>query len=218
LNPEKSSRPIASGKVRVITAIFIALFLLISSLLAAFWLDIRFFGAVLVLFVLSQLYSFWLKHQLFIDVIVIATNMTIRAVSGAFLVRLYVSPWLIVCVFFLAIFLALGKRHSEVLFLGENAHAHKKILGSYSKELTSSLMVISTTLLLMSYSLYSFMSGHHYLFATLPFALYVVFKYYHHIITGSQVARHTELIVKDWQMMIGVLLWIVGTIGGLYFA
>ena len=77
-------------------------------------------------------------------------------------------------------------------------------------------MTISTTLLTISYALYCFLSIHQNLLYTLPFALFVIFRYLYLINKGSIIARHPEKIVKDPEMLIGVLLWTIITIVILY--
>ena len=82
-----------------------------------------------------------------------------------------ISPWLILCTFFAALFLASGKRHSDILFLGKKAKAHKESLAFYTKEITNTLMIITTTLLIASYCFYAVLSEHKYLVLSIPFAL-----------------------------------------------
>ena len=72
-------------------------------------------------------------------------------------------------------------------------------------------MIISTTLLIISYALYSFLSEHQNLLYTLPFALFVIFRYYYLINIGSTIARNTEQVIKDKGIMIGTLLWVIIT-------
>ena len=100
--------------------------------------------------------------------------------------------------------------------LKENAKETRTVLQEYNKELTNSLMMISTTLLIISYALYSFLSEHQNLLFTLPFALFTIFRFYHLINSGSVIARHPEKIIKDKKMIIGVILWIIITAGLIY--
>ena len=127
-----------------------------------------------------------------------------------------ISPWLILCPFFLSLFLSIGKRHADLNLLKDKAQKTRKVLREYNHGLTSSLMTISTTLLIISYALYCFLSIHPNLLYTLPFALFVIFRYLYLINKGSIIARHPEKIVKDSEMLTGVFLWIIITIVLLY--
>ena len=215
-HPEKKTRPLASGKICKTNAVIMVLILFSFSLFLATKLTPTFIYFVLGLFVLTQLYTFFLKNIIFADILTISSLFVIRAISGAYVIDVKVSPWLILCPFFLSLFLSVGKRHADLHLLKENAKDTRKILQEYTKELTNSMMVISTTLLIISYALYSFLSEHPNLLFTLPFALFTIFKFYHLINSGSIIARHPEKIIKDKEMIIGIVLWIIITAGVIY--
>ncbi|HII14848.1 MAG TPA: UbiA family prenyltransferase [Nanoarchaeota archaeon] len=205
-NPEKRMRPLASGTIGVPSAAVAAALILAAALVLSWAISMLFAAFVLALFALTFLYSIWLKNEVFADVLVIAVNFVIRAVSGVFIISATISPWLILCTFFLSLFLSAGKRFSELSFLAEKAKTHRKVLGAYSPSITSALLIISTSLLVMSYSLYSFISIYPYLIFTLPLALYLAFRYLYLIYTGSEIARHTERAYKDKGLMAGLAL------------
>ena len=217
LHPEKKGRPLVSGIISLPIAILLALLLLIAGGFIAFTLGSAFLYITLTLFLLSLLYTFFLKKIVFADILTIASLFVIRAVSGAVAIHVTISPWLVLCPFFLSLFLSVGKRHAELHLLREKASATRKVLGEYNHELTDSLMVISTTLLVISYALYSCLSEYNYLLYTLPFALFVMFRFYYLINTGSVIARHAERVIKDWPMVIGIILWVLATAGLIYY-
>src|SRR5574341_598268 len=104
LHPEKWNRPIASGTVSGIEALTIVLILTTIGFGIGLLLPVKFIYAALGYFVLSQLYTAWLKHEAFADILTISVNFVIRSVAGAFAISVWVSPWLILGVFFLALF------------------------------------------------------------------------------------------------------------------
>ncbi|MAG08678.1 decaprenyl-phosphate phosphoribosyltransferase [Candidatus Woesearchaeota archaeon] len=222
-HPEKRLRPLASGKIKVWQAIILAITLFIVSLGIGISLSGYFLLFILFLFLVTQLYSFFLKKEPFVDIIIIAVNFVVRAASGVFVIMvdgmpwLRLSPWLIICVFFLSLFISIGKREADLVYLGEKAVSHKEVFSFYTKPITKSLMVISTSLLIMSYSLYSFLSINQYLVLTLPFALYVIFRYLYLIEKGSEVTRHPEKVFFDIRMMIGIVLWLASSFLIVYY-
>jgi 4-hydroxybenzoate polyprenyltransferase len=222
LHPEKKCRPIASGRTGAWTAILIASLMLLLSLLLGFFLSLQFIYFVVALFLLSQIYNFWLKREAFADILLIAVNFVLRAVSGAYVITHgsnpyeWVSPWLILCPFFLSLFISVGKRESDALLLGKNAGLHRRVLALYTKEITKPLMYISTTLLVVSYSLYSFLSINPQLLYTLPAALYVIFRYLYLVENGSPIARHPETAYTDRRLMIGIAVWVLAVLVVLY--
>ncbi len=212
LHPDKKNRPIASGIIKAWEGIIFAFFLLIISLFVAYQLPFSFFLSVLALFLLTQLYSIFLKHIVFVDILVIAVNFVLRAVSGTFILKASISPWLILCTFFLSLFLSVGKRKADFNYLQENAKIHRKTLPSYREEITQTLLVIATVSLIMAYSLYSLLSSFHWLLISLPFALYTIFRYLSFVYTNSKIARHPERVFLDWKMNLAILLWILSVI------
>lgn len=218
LNPEKMDKPLVTGVVKSYQAVILLVVLFVCSILLSFSLSALFMLGVLALFVSSQLYSFFFKEELFLDILFIAANFVIRAVSGTFITNIPISPWLVLCTFFLSMFLSVGKRKSELMLLGGDASNHRKVLKYYSPEITNSLMIIATSLLIMSYALYSFLSKFPHLVWTLPIALYVILRYTYLVYSGSDVARHPERAVRDLRLVLGSILWVLLVFLIIYFS
>lgn len=208
-NPEKRARPIAAGIISIKQAYVAAALLLALGLLLAFMLSPSFVIFASAIFIITFVYSIKLKHIAILDIVAIAVNFVLRAVSGAYIISVIVSPWLIVCTFFLSLFLSAGKRFSESGFLAKRAASHRKVLSDYTPELTKALLNISTVSLIMAYSLYSFMSIYPMLILTLPIALYIIFHYLALIYNGSEIARKTELFYKDKGIMAGLIMFFI---------
>jgi 4-hydroxybenzoate polyprenyltransferase len=208
-HPEKKDRPIALGSVKTWEGVILAIILLISSLWISYKLNFTFFIITLVLFVITFLYSVKLKQEAFVDILIISVNFVLRAVAGGFVLNLSISPWLILCPFFLSLFISIGKREADIILLKENAVAHKVTAKYYTKPLVNALVAISTSSLIISYSLYSFLSNFKGLLLTLPFALYTIFRYLYLIYSGSEIARHPEVFYKDKRLLVGILIWVV---------
>lgn len=203
LHPEKKRRPIAAGKISKSAAIIICLALFIAGFALTLLLTPMFFILALSLTLLTTLYTYALKGEQILDVVIIAVNFTLRAVSGAYISAsdnfftpiIEVSPWLILCPFFLALLLATGKRH------GELALQKKK-----SNELKD-YMVISATMLLTVYSLFSFLGESNLMFLTLPFAIYTIYRYFSFSTKNPLMLRKPHLMVKDKRILVASALW-----------
>lgn len=206
-HPEKKFRPIASGKVKIFEALILGFITFIIGLTIASRLSSIFLLSVISIFILTLLYSVYLKKILFLDIIIVSINFVIRAISGTFIINRVLSPWLILCPFFLALFLIVGKRQADLNILGASAFKHKEVLKYYKKEINNILMIVSTTLLIMSYSLYAFLGEHKKLLLTLPVAIYVILRYIYLVYSNSEIARKPNLIYKDKELVIGILIW-----------
>ena len=211
LHPERKLRPLAAGKISTFTAIMLEVILLMSGLILAGKLGKQFFYAALLLFGLTQVYTFVLKKIIIADVLTIATLFVVRSIAGALPIQVVISPWLVLVPFFLSLFLSIGKRHGELLLFKDKAGASRQVLQEYSLPFTNSVMIISTSLVIISYALYSFLSPYNKLLYTLPFALFVIFRYYYLICSGSTIARNPEQVIKDSPMIIGIIIWVIVT-------
>jgi 4-hydroxybenzoate polyprenyltransferase len=216
-NPEKKKRPVASGEVSVGSAAAASTLLFVASLALAFHLSSRFAAFPVILMALNILYSISLKHIPLVDINVISFNFVLRAMSGAVLIGVAASSWMIITIYILALFLAVGKRQGELSVLGKSAAEHKEVYEFYDRQFLGILTIIITTSLFMSYILYTFMSEHSvYMLLTIPFAGFMIFRYMHFIFSRSKVARKTEYFFRDGQMLTALLGWAILVLLSLY--
>ena len=150
-HPLKKNRPITSGALPVKQALVISSILLFSSLLLSAYFNIHFFVLLLAYVVLHLLYSFILKREVLLDVILIALGFELRIWAGAVILLIIPSIWLQLCVFLLAIFLALLKRRHEKISLYPDAANHRNVLTHYDIYFLDQLIMISATLCITFY-------------------------------------------------------------------
>ncbi len=215
-HPEKRNRPVASGNIKTWQAMIIAAVLLALSLLSAVALSTGFFLAVLSIFIITLIYSLWLKDEPFADVILIGVNFVLRAVSGAFIINVEISPWLIICAFFLALFMGFGKRRADIAFLGKDAAKSRKVYRHYTLQQLDLLIASVMATLIIAFAFYTFLKGTNHLIVSLPFVVYGLYRYQFLISSGSEKARHPEMMVRDIRIMLSVLLWGLVVFGSIY--
>jgi 4-hydroxybenzoate polyprenyltransferase len=209
IHPEKRKRPIASGKIKLSTAILIKSVLLITALVIAKNIDKTFLYIIVTIFLIMQVYTFLLKNEAFADIITISTLFVLRAVAGAVAIKVRISPWLILCTFFLSLLIITAKRRADLRLLGQNAANHKEVFKYYSLKILNAILLISIVSLVMAYSLYSFLSIYALLILTLPFALYVMLRYLYLIYEKESIARNPEKIIYDKKLIIGIFIWFI---------
>lgn len=209
LHPEKKARPVASGKVSENIALIVSVVLFISGFAIASAINSMLSAIVLALFFLTIAYSLFLKYEQILDVMAVSVNYVLRALGGVFAAGVPSSPWLVLCTFFLAFFLAVGKRVSEE---GNGSKTSVR----YSRELSEMMMTVSTSLLLLSYALYTFFSQFHGLFVTIPMAFYLVLRFAGLVHRGSAVGRRPHLAFRDSRLAMAMALWLVTTLAVLY--
>lgn len=216
-HPRKKSRPLAAGHISVRGAVTAATLLSIASLGCAFALSPALGIIAAGYFTLMILYSFYLKHIIILDIFIIAAGFVLRVVAGTEVIHVYLSPWAVMCTFFLALFLALGKRRSEKVLLGENANNHRLSLESYTLPLLDQLISIVTASTIVSYFLYTFKYSQNLSsFITVPFVLFGLFRYLHLVYNSDSGGSPEEIVLKDRPLQISLLLWGVASLINLY--
>lgn len=220
LHPVKSKRPVASGQVPVSIA-FLAFSLIAFPVLLAGFLYPFFtlqgnllFGFTLTgYFLLNTAYSFILKHIVIIDVMTISFGFILRITAGGIILNVEISNWILICTFFLAIFLGFGKRRHELtLTEGER---HRPILKEYSAYFLDQMMSVVTTSTVVAYLLYTLDPrvmarldlDEPYLLLTLPFVLYGIFRYLYLVHQREEGGDPTKALLTDPYLLLDVFLW-----------
>ncbi len=214
-HPKKRNRPIASGELNPNYALIFAVLFIGLAIFVAYLINIWFLISAITFFLLIFIYSIFLKHFIIVDLMVISTGFVIRAIAGCFAIGVLVSPWLIICAFLLALFLAIGKRRHELLLLGRDAENHRKILDGYSTQMLDQMINITTSALIMSYSLYTFFTGKIFIMLTIPFAFYGLFRYIY-LVHKENFGGEPEMLFKDRGIVFSMILWVLLVIFVLY--
>lgn len=211
LHPVKQKRPIASGRLNGNVALFFALLLIFISIFISTAISLQFLLISVTYLGLTMMYNLMLKKLYLIDVFTISFGFVLRAIAGCVLIGVIVSQWLFLCTFLMAIFLVFSKRRHELILLDADAVRHRFALKNYSINTLDSLLNISASMLIVSYSLYTFFSGHEYQMLTIPLVMYGIFRYLGNVYNKS-MGGEAELIFKDPAMIIDMLLWLIVTV------
>jgi 4-hydroxybenzoate polyprenyltransferase len=222
LHPEKSKRPIASGRIKKSSAVIIFLFLSVLALLGASAMNTGVLIVALLYFILQIAYSTVLKHVVILDVFIIAAGFFIRVVAGGLAIEVDLSPWLLICTILLALFLAMSKRRHELVLLEESAEDHRPILKEYSPYLLDQMIAVVTASTVVAYCLYTISSEtvakfqSSYLIFTVPFVLYGIFRYLYLVHQKRKGGSPESLIIKDLPLLVDLFLWIASVVLILY--
>lgn len=204
LHPTKRERPVASGRVGATTAAALGIGLVSTGLAVAVLIGPGVLLSALAYVLLQAAYLIVLKHQVFLDILSIASGFLLRAIAGVAAVGVALSPWLLLCTFFLALFFGLGKRRQELALLGDGAADHRATLGEYSSAMLAQATAAVTAALVMSYSLYVFHRHSPLMLATVPFATYGIFRFLYLI---ERRGGEAETLLTDRATVINALLW-----------
>lgn len=207
-HPTKARRPIAAGRISATAGTLFGLACIALALVASWILKPSFAGTLTGYLLLQALYIPFLKHQVFLDLFSIALGLILRAIGGVVIAGLYPSPWLLLCTFFLALFLGLGKRRSEARILGDAAAQHRPNLTHYSEKLLDQSLTVVMAASILSYSMYTFFHANQWMMLTVPFVLYGMLRYLYLAIERG-MGGEPEAIFRDVPSIINVGLWIL---------
>lgn len=222
IHPVKKSRPIASGRIRIRTALFIASFLALAALLLSAVLNPLFMMFVAAYIAIEVFYSITLKNIVILDIFCIASGFLIRVICGAVVINVPVSSWLLICSIFLALFLALSKRRSEMLLFKDNAGEHRPVLANYSLIFIDQMITVVSASAIVCYCLYTAsettVAKFHTrdLGYTIPFVVYGVFRYLYLVYKEEKGGAPERLIVSDKPLLLNLILYIIVAIVAIY--
>lgn len=221
LHPEKRNRPIAAGKVSVGSASAMAVLCGASALVCSYFLVRELAVVIFAYIVLMIFYSLLLKKMMILDCITISIGFCFRAVAGAIVVGVFISPWLIICTFALCLFLGFGKRRSEIAQLKEDSESFRKTLGGYTPELLAHMLDVTSGLAVVCFLLYAMDDrtlrtfGTSNLVYTTPLVLYCIFRF-SALIQKGKFSGPVQLILRDLPFQIGFVLWVLSCIMIIY--
>ena len=206
LHPRKRTRPVASGALSPGTALTVAAALMVVALVIGF-LVAPALGAVLAAYlVLTFGYSRWLKAEPVIELALLASGFLLRAVAGGAATGLPISMWFLLVAGFGSLFMAAGKRYSE-LVTSDPATETRAVLKGYTATFLRFVWGMTAGITIVCYGLWSAdlsQSGNPSWEAAsvIPFAL-MILKYGQVIDAGSAEAPEDVLIGNRWMQVLG---------------
>jgi len=220
-HPTKRLRPLPSGQLKPSVAIAAGVLIPLVALPLSFLLNLYFGFVALAYFLTETVYSFVFKNIVILDVLTVAAGFVLRAVAGAVVISVPISPWLYVCTTLVALFIGFGRRRHELILLAENANEHRASLNEYSLPLLDQMTAVVTSATIIAYSLYTFsapnLPPNHTMMLTIPFVLYGLFRYLYLIHVENKGGTPEEIFLSDLPMMIALGLWGLAVITVLYF-
>lgn len=240
LHPFKKKRPIASGELPIMVALFTIVAGLFIGLNWAFSLNYYFFISCLVYLVIQVLYTGFLKKVAIVDVIVIALGYLIRVYAGAFVISAHMDVWFLLTVISASLFLAVGKRRGEMTLLMASGKvaSTRETLKHYTEKLLDIYTAMFATATWITYSLFTFnhpkivpdgkvlsfisvlprtLISEKWLMITIPFVVYGIMRYLQVIYEKNEGESPERVLLSDKPLIVTIGLWVVVLIGVLYY-
>jgi len=216
-------KPLASGELPMYVAalLIIAIIGFITFSLVFLIPNISFMVMIIFIILTGQLYNHFFKKYAFVDILVLSTGYLWRALSGVVIINVYISAWLFLAIFEIAMFLSIAKRKGDLLYLGKDkAIEHKKVYDQYSLKLLEQFHVLIAGSLFMTYSLYLILKfslfeptinlQEYIVIFTIPISLYLIMKFMYLTTSKPEIAKSPEKAFLDKGIIIsGILLFLI---------
>ncbi|MBN1966865.1 MAG: decaprenyl-phosphate phosphoribosyltransferase [Anaerolineae bacterium] len=219
LHPRKRNRPLASGQLPVPVAVVAAVVLLLVAVGGALLYSPPLAVVLAAYIALHIAYSFYLKSIVIIDVFSIAAGFMLRVVAGVVVIVVArFSPWLYVCVGFLSLFLAVGKRRQELIALNDKAEKVRATYKQYTLPLLDEMLRLVMTGSVLGYTLYTFEANasRPTMMLTVPFVVYSIMRYMYLMHVEGKGGAPEDVLFEDKPFFVGVLLWGLSVVAVLY--
>lgn len=241
LHPVKKFRPIAAGVISPRLALSLAGGGILVGLLGAKTLDGPFLFVAVLFLVLNLAYSLILKKLALIDILTVAVGYILRVYAGEAATGFHLSVWLMLAVVSLSLFLAVGKRRSELAILAAyDLGLQSKIrasLSHYSEKLLDIYLSMFANSTWITYAFYTFLerpqapgkkitealwfpaslAERKWLMVTVPFVIYGLMRYTQLIYEGQKGESPERVLLSDRPLLLTVILWILTVVGIIYF-
>jgi 4-hydroxybenzoate polyprenyltransferase len=225
LHPVKKHRPLARGAISKQEAVIISLFLAVLGLIIAYSINSTFFGVAILFILMQYSYSFFIKKKALLDIMGIAFFFILRTYAGEVATGYHLPVWIMLAVIFLALFIASGKRRSELYHTGKIA---RKALEGYNRSLLSFYTTIFAVCTLISYAMFTFLAEpikfegiiHQFLLNNYPSALdrkwwmvtllpviFGIMRYGQIIFEMQEGERPERVIATDIPLLGAVVVW-----------
>ena len=213
LHPKKRFRPIAAGELGKGPATVLAAITMAASLGIGFWVAPMLGVTLAIYWVLQVGYSMFLKHQPIIDLAMVSSGFLLRAIAGGVASGIELSQWFLLVACFGSLYMVAGKRYSEMKELGSEAGTRAS-LERYSLSYLRFVWAISCSIVIMSYSLWTFKHRENELWGVpwttisiVPFTL-ALLRYAMDIDAGN-AGEPEDVVLNDRVLQALAVLWLI---------
>lgn len=234
MHPFKRFRPLAHGDLSILYALFICLVLICFSLILTITISPEFFLLILVYIALQFSYSMIFKNIAVMDILALASAYILRVYAGEVVSTFHISVWLVLTTVALSLFIAIGKRRSELTLISHmpsrDIEATRKTLSHYSERLLDVYASIFATAAFIFYSLFTFLENpgglkislslllpdflpssfqRKWLMVTIIPVVYILMRYLQDIYEKHEGESPEKVLLSDAPLLSTVIIWIL---------
>ena len=219
-HPKKCSRPIPYGAISTalgwaLAAICLAVSFTTILFIGAGWTTVAI--VIGIYFVMNIAYCLRLKQIAIVDVFIISIGFVLRIFVGGFATGIFISHWIVLMTFLLALFLALAKRRDDVAIYEQTGVLPRKNVAAYNLDFMNQAIGIVAAITMVCYIMYTvspdvvarFEGGGKYLYLTSIFVLAGIIRYLQITIVNLSSGSPTKVLIHNRFLQICLACWIV---------
>ena len=211
-HPVKRLRPVAAGELMPTEALLLGGALIAAGLAACYAVRPLLAAVGLGYVALTLSYTMVWRRIALLDVAAIAGGFVLRALAGGVAAPVTLSRWFVLVISCAALFVAIGKRHSELMRSTRRGTPARRVLVLYNDTRLRVLLIASAAAALFAYSMWAFqlpiVDGVPWrLLSILPFA--VCLARYGALLQAGDGEAPEELVLKDRRLQLAGLVWLI---------
>lgn len=225
-HPRKSHRPIASGAVSVRTGYIIMVICLLVGIalpnLRLSTLNLQISIILVGYWLMNVAYCVKLKQYAIIDVFLISAGFVLRVLVGGFAADIFVSEWLVLMTFLLALFLAFAKRKDDYRIFEQTGVMPRKSIVGYNAQFIDLSVTIVATITIVCYIIYTMSDsvtermGSRYLYLTSIWVIAGLLRHLQNMLVYQRSGSPTKALVKDHFIQLCIIGWIASFVAIIY--
>ena len=221
LHPRKCKRPIASGTISKELGYMIMMLCFAISFVTIVLGNheigrgiFKLIGIIVFYIIMNIAYCLKLKQIAVVDVFIIAVGFVLRILAGGFATGIFLSHWIVLMTFLLALFLAFAKRRDDVVMYEESGVMMRKNVNRYNLTFMNQAIAIVASITMVCYIMYTvspevierFHSS--YIYVTSVFVLAGIIRYLQITIVDVKSGSPTKVLMSDRFIQICLVGWV----------
>ncbi len=157
-----------------------------------------------------------------LDLAAVAAGFVLRTIAGGVAVGVDISPWFLIVAGAGSLFMVTGKRHAEMLELGDDAGNHRPALELYSFAFLNYVRAVASSVAILAYCLWAFERSEAvgdqtwFELSIIPFVLGIL--RYSLLLEQGRGGAPEDLVLSDRSLLAIGLVWALLFAGAVHYA
>ncbi len=209
-HPTRCHRPLVSGAISKKAALGWVL-LCYVLLLVGFFFKPLVVLVVLAYIILNFAYHLLLKQLPIVDIFSIAVSLLLRVYAGTIALQMSMSPWLLIMMLSLALFVAAIQRKQEILRAYNSGMLQSEKMTIYNEFVLRGFAEMAAGTTIVLYSVYILISNQ-IMIISIPLLIFAIFRYWYVVGMQDKSDSATDALYTDIPLLIVIAIWVAITL------